>query len=126
MKKTNIIFWISTSLIFLLEGVVNALTSRTEIARESIRHLGYPAYFGMALMIFQLVGALALIIPQIPKRIKEWAYAGFVFDTVFAFISLVAVDGLTGAALSPLIALIIIIVSYVSYHKRQKAVLVAV
>ena len=54
-----------------------ALFSQTELAKQGIRHLGYPEYFGMTLVIFKILGVLALIIPQVPKRVKEWAYAGF-------------------------------------------------
>jgi hypothetical protein len=118
MKKTNIAYWISTAFIFLFEGVMPALTSQTEMAKEGIRHLGYPAYFGATFAIFKVLGAIILILPKIPPRVKEWAYAGFVFDFLFAFISNVAVDGFTAVALVPLVVLAILLISYVTYHKR--------
>ncbi|MEY3690090.1 MAG: hypothetical protein RIT37_1652, partial [Bacteroidota bacterium] len=46
MKKNVIIYWISTGFIALLEGVMPAFTSQSEMAKEGIRHLGYPEYFG--------------------------------------------------------------------------------
>ena len=116
-KTNKVIFWITTILIFLFEGVVPALTSQTEMAKEGIEHLGYPAYFGIALVIFKVLGALALIIPQIPKKIKEWAYAGFAFDFIFASISHFAVDGVGFESFFPLIVLAILMASYFSYHK---------
>ncbi len=123
MKKQKLLFWISTGLIALFEGVMPALTSQTELAKEGITHLGYPLYFGNALVIFKVLGVLALIIPAIPKRIKEWAYAGFAFDFIFAAISHGAVDGINGNTFFPFIVLAILAVSYVSYHKinNQKA-----
>lgn len=93
MKKAKIIFWITTTIIFLFEGVMPALTSQSEMAKEGIKHLGYPEYFGNALVIFKILGVLILVIPQIPKNVKEWAYAGFAFDFIFASISHFAVDG---------------------------------
>ncbi|MEO5947719.1 MAG: DoxX family protein [Chitinophagaceae bacterium] len=120
-KTIKIIFWVSTTIIFLMEGVIPAFTSQTELAKEGIRHLGYPEYFGNALVIFKVLGALALMIPKIPGRIKEWAYAGFAFDFIFAFISLAAVDGFTGQTFFPLLFLVILIVSYVSYHKMRNS-----
>jgi len=93
------------------------LTFNTDMAKEGIRHLGYPDYFGTALMVFKVLGALALIIPMVPKRIKEWAYAGFAFDFIFAMISHGAVDGINGETFIPLIAVAILAVSYVYYHK---------
>ncbi len=121
MKKDKIIFWTATILIFLFEGVMPALTSQTEMAKEGIRHLGYPEYFGNALVIFKILGSLVLIIPQVPKRIKEWAYAGFGFDFIFASISHFAVDGVGFQSFFPLIVLGILAVSYVYYHKINTA-----
>jgi uncharacterized membrane protein YphA (DoxX/SURF4 family) len=119
MKKTNILFWVTTTIIFLMEGVMPAFTSQTELAKEGIRHLGYPAYFGNLLVIFKVAGALALIIPQVPKRIKEWAYAGFTFDFIAAAVSHGAVDGVSNfQTFFPLIFLALLVVSYVTYHKR--------
>ena len=117
MKKEKIIFWTTTILIALFEGVMPALTSQTEMAKEGIRHLGYPEYFGNALVIFKVLGVLALIIPQVPKRLKEWAYAGFAFDFIFAAISHGAVDGMNGQTFFPFIVLAILMLSYVYYHK---------
>jgi hypothetical protein len=117
MKKEKIIFWTATTIITLFEGVMPALTSQTELAKEGIRHLGYPEYFGNALVVFKVLGVLALVIPQIPKRVKEWAYAGFAFDFVFASISHGAVDGMNVQTIFPLFVLGILAVSYVYYHK---------
>jgi len=117
MKNEKIIFWTATAIIALFEGVMPALTSQTELAKEGIRHLGYPEYFGNALIVFKVLGVLALVIPQIPKRVKEWAYAGFAFDFVFASISHGAVDGMNVQTIFPLFVLGILAVSYVYYHK---------
>lgn len=119
MKTAKIIFWTTTTLIFLFEGVMPALTSQTELAKEGIRHLGYPAYFGVMLTVFKVSGALALIIPQIPHRIKEWAYAGFTFDFIAACVSHWVVDGFGGQTIFPLIVLAILMVSYFYYHQLK-------
>lgn len=117
MKKNKIIFWTATILIFLFEGVMPAFTSQTEMAKEGIRHLGYPEYFGIALTVFKILGAIILIIPQAPKRVREWAYAGFGFDFIFASVSHLAVDGFGMEAVFPWIIFLILAVSYVYYHK---------
>ncbi|HQR94029.1 MAG: hypothetical protein B7Y15_04295 [Bacteroidetes bacterium 24-39-8] len=121
MKKDKIIYWTTTILIFLFEGVMPALTSQTELAKQGISHLGYPVYFGNALVVFKVLGTLALIIPAVPKKIKEWAYAGFVFDFLFASISHFAVDGLGFEGFFPLVVLTVLMVSYTYYHKLQKS-----
>lgn len=120
MKKDKIIYWTTTVLIFLFEGVMPALTSQTELAKQGISHLGYPLYFGNALVVFKVLGTLALIIPAVPKKLKEWAYAGFVFDFIFASISHFSVDGLGYEGFFPLVVLAILMVSYTYYHKLQK------
>ena len=117
MKKEKIIFWIATTIIALLEGVMPALTSQTELAKEGIRHLGYPEYFGNALIVFKILGVLAIVIPQVSKRVKEWAYAGFAFDFLFAAISHGAVDGINGQTFFPLVLLGVLAVSYIYHHK---------
>ncbi|RED22442.1 DoxX-like protein [Flavobacterium cutihirudinis] len=120
MKKAKIIFWTTTIIIFLFEGVMPALTSQTELAKEGIRHLGYPEYFGNALVVFKILGVLILVIPQIPKNVKEWAYAGFGFDFIFASISHFVVDGVGFQSFFPLIIFLILAISYIYYHKIER------
>ena len=119
-KTSKIIYWITTVIIFLFEGVMPALTSRTEMAKEGIRHLGYPEYFGIMLAVFKVVGSIAIIVPALPVRIKEWAYAGLGLEMIAAFISIWAVDGLNGMTIFPLIVLAILAVSYVQFHKLHR------
>lgn len=118
-KKYKIVFWTTTIIIFLMEGLMPALTSQTELAKEGIRHLGYPEYFGNVLVVFKVLGALLLIIPKVPKKLKELAYAGFTFNFIFASISHFAIDGLSFQSLLPLIFLGILIASYYSFYKLK-------
>ena len=117
MKKDIIIFWVATTLIFLFEGVMPALTSQSELAKEGIRHLGYPEYFGNILVVFKVIGTLILMWPKAPKWLKEWSYAGFTFDFIFASLSHLFVDGFGFNAVFPLIVLGVLLVSYYYYHK---------
>ena len=119
MKRDKIIFWVATTIIFLWEGVMPALTSQTELAKEGISHLGYPAYFGVMLTVYKVAGSIAIILPMVPARIKEWAYAGLSFSLLSAFISHWAVDGMNAQTPFPLIILAILMVSYVYYHKLK-------
>lgn len=117
MKTTKITYWASTIVIVLLEGLMPALTSNTELARQGISHLGYPDYFRVMLTVFKVIGALVLIIPAIKGRFKEWAYAGFAIDFICAAISHWVVDGFGGQTIFPLVVFAILITSYLSYHK---------
>ncbi len=118
-KTLSIVFWTTTVFIFLIEGLMPALTSQSKLAKEGIRHLGYPEYFGIILVFFKVAGVLFLILPKISARLKEWAYAGFVFDFLFASLSHFAVDGLNFQTFFPLIVLTILLISYFSYHRLR-------
>ncbi len=119
-KTTKIIYWITTGIIFLFEGLMPALTSHTEIAVEGIRHLGYPDYFRVMLSVFKVTGALVLILPFIRDPFKEWAYAGFGITMIAAFVSHAVVDGVNGQTFFPLIIFLILAVSYRCYQRLQK------
>jgi hypothetical protein len=119
MKKINIIYWSTTIIIFLGEGVIPALTSHTTLAVEGIRHLGYPDYFRVMLTFFKVTGAIALLLPQVKGRYKEWAYAGFGFTFISAAVSQISVDGFSGQAVFPMVLFLLLVASYVCYHKRM-------
>lgn len=117
MKKDKLIFWLTTGLLFMFEGVMTVATFGSKMATDGLVHLGYPLYFGTALAICKVLGVLALVIPQVPRKVKEWAYAGFAFDFIFAIISHAAVDGLGTQAFSPLIFIAVLAVSYIYCDK---------
>ncbi len=117
MKRDKLFFWIAIGIIFVFEGVMPALTSQTELALEGIRHLGYPTYFGVMLAVCKVLGSLAITIPQIPRGIKEWAYAGQNFGFIAASVSHWVMDGFGMQAIFPLIVLSILMVSYYYHHK---------
>jgi hypothetical protein len=120
MKKYKIMFWISTGIIFLMEGVLVLFTSQSEMSIQGITSLGYPLYFVTLLAVFKVLGSFALIIPQVPARIKEWAYAGFGIDFICAFVSIIAVFGFGIMVLMPVLFMILLVMSYVSYHKLKQ------
>ena len=120
MKKQKIIFWVSTTIIFLFQGVMPALTSHTEMARQGISQLGYPTYFGLMLTIFKVAGAIVIMFPKFPNRLKEWAYAGFTFEFISAAISNAAVFGIGAEMVAPLVVLGILAVSYIYHHKLMR------
>src|SRR5262245_46377864 len=111
-KATKIVFWITTVIFFIFEGLIPAFTSHTQIAVEGVRHLGYPDYFLILLSVFKVSGTLVLILPFFKGAIKEWAYAVFTFILISASVSHCAVDGFNGQTIFPLIVLAILMVSY--------------
>lgn len=119
MKKHKIIFWVATSIIFMLEGLVplGTLIFAPEYFNAGTKPLGYPDYFAYALIIFKVLGATAIMLPPLPDRLKEWAYAGLTFTLIFALLSHIIVDKNIGYILMPVAVGAILALSYISYHK---------
>lgn len=120
MNKDKIIFWISTTIVAVLIGLTPILTWNDPDGKALMEHLGYPSYFAPMLNTFKILGAIALLVPQIPSKIKEWAYAGFGFDFIAATVSLIAVDGPVGLSFFPLAFLVFLAISYIYKEKLAK------
>ncbi len=92
MKKTNTIYWILTGLaaaMMLLSSIPNIL-SVPDAVDLVVKHLGYPSYFLPMIGVAKLAGAIAILVPGFP-RIKEWAYAGLIYDLTAAIYSAISV-----------------------------------
>jgi hypothetical protein len=108
----NIAYWAATILgptSFVIGGVLNLAHSEQAVA--GLQHLGYPAYFGPLLGAWKLLGAIVLTVPGLP-RLKEWAYAGFVFDVTAAAFSHASVGDPTGNVVGPLVFLALVMASW--------------
>ena len=80
-------FWISTALFALQMGFTAYAQLRLPQVAASFVHLGYPAYFRVELSWAKFAGLAALLLPMVPPRVREWAYAGFAFTLVSALIA---------------------------------------
>ena len=108
----SIAFWTTTILgptSFVIGGVLGL--TQSEEMRTGMQHLGYPLYFAMILGTWKLLGAVAITVPGLP-RLKEWAYAGFVFDLTAAAVSHMAVGDRLGDVLAPLVFLGLVLTSW--------------
>lgn len=121
MKKTNIFYWIFTGLFsFMMLGSAIPDIVSAQIAVEGFKQMGMPAYLLPFLGIAKALGVIAILIPGFPK-IKEWAYAGLIFDLTGATYSIIA-SGHPVSAWAPMALPIALgILSYVFYHKKLKA-----
>jgi hypothetical protein len=121
MKKNKIIFWTATTIIALMEAVMPITTwiFAPEFMTVGTKALGYPDYFAYSLVIAKILGVIAIALPKIPSKLKEWAYAGLTFNLIFAFISHSCVDKNIGYMIMPLVFLGILSVSYSYYQKIQ-------
>lgn len=119
MKKTKILFWTTTIFLLLFEGVmpISTLLFAPEYALVGVNALEYPDYFGYALIAFKAIGSILLMLPNLPRPLKEWTYAGFGFNFAYASISHFVIDGFTFVSFFPLIFIAILAVSYSNYFK---------
>lgn len=114
MKKNKIIFWLTTGIILLWEGIMplGTVLFAPQYVTAGTKALGYPDYFAYALIACKVLGVLTIAYPQAPAKLKEWAYAGLSFNLIFAFISHAAVDRNISYMLMPLVVLGILALSY--------------
>ncbi len=109
----KIAYWVTTGLIAascLMAGLT--YLSGSQQAVQGFTHLGYPQQLRIILGIAKPLGGIALIVPGFPK-LKEWAYAGFSFAWISAFIAhYLAKDG--PMAFAPLVLLAFLVVSYLT------------
>lgn len=119
MKKDKIIYWITTSLISIgsLYAVYLYFTDSTIV--EAYKHFGFPAYFRIQVGISKLIGAVVLIVPFFPVKVKEWAYAGFGILYISAVIIHYMVGDPTASIVVPLINLVILSVSNTYFSKLK-------
>ncbi len=87
-------FWISTALFVLQMGFTAYAQLRLPQVAAAFTHYGFPSYFRIELSWAKFAGLAALLVPMVPARVKEWAYAGFAITLVSAMIAHFAVgDG---------------------------------
>src|SRR4051794_34705904 len=82
-----------------------------------IGHLGYPAYLLPFLGAAKTLGVIAVLVPGF-QRVKEWAFAGLVFDVTGALYSHLSVGDPVSAWMPAAIALVLIGGSYLAYRRR--------
>ncbi len=118
MKKNALIYWISTGLLSLmmLFSAYNYFVNPD--MKGAFEHLGFPAYFRVELAVAKILGALALLIPQVPVKIKEWAYAGFGFTFVSAVVAHTSMGDPASVAIMPAVFFIVLVVSNIFLYKK--------
>jgi uncharacterized membrane protein YphA (DoxX/SURF4 family) len=120
MKTRLIAYWVTTGLtafVFLSGGAADL--ARPPAVMEGMTHLGYPAYFVLILGVWKILGGIAVLIPRFP-RLKEWAYAGMLFDLTGASASHAGVGDPVGKIATPLIILGIVMASWALRPESRK------
>jgi uncharacterized membrane protein YphA (DoxX/SURF4 family) len=86
-KTKSFAYWTTTVLISmetLAGGMTDLARGRAMIfsgpqVAGIVTHLGYPVYLLAILGFWKVLGGIVLLAPRLP-RLKEWAYAGIVFE----------------------------------------------
>ena len=82
----TVAYWGSLVLIVaagVMSGITYLLASPQAV--EGFAHVGYPQQLRVILGVAKLAGAIVLVAPRLPL-FKEWAYAGFTFAWICAFV----------------------------------------
>ncbi len=118
-KANTIFYWISTA-IFCLEMSFTAYYELLPQGAQAFIRLGfYSGAFRMELSLAKLIGVAALLIPLVPARLKEWAYAGFAINLVSAVIAHLAISDRPAALAPSSITSVLWGLSYFFWRRRQ-------
>jgi uncharacterized membrane protein YphA (DoxX/SURF4 family) len=118
MDMKTILYWTTTIFIALetfAGGIVDLIHGRTGIfggprVTGVVTGLGYPVYVLTIIGICKIPGAIAVVLPVF-LRLKEWAYAGIVFELAGAAVSQ-AVCGHRSELVVPLVLLGVALASW--------------
>ncbi len=118
-RAKQIGYWVATALIALetlAGGVMDLTHGRTNVFSgtpvvDVVTGLGYPVYILMILGVWKLAGGIVLLAPGLP-RLKEWAYAGIIFELTGAIASYFLIADATGQFVAPLILAALAITSW--------------
>jgi uncharacterized membrane protein YphA (DoxX/SURF4 family) len=111
-RLRTIAYWAATLLIaaeFGVGGVMDTLHLPPFFAISL--QLGYPAYFGIILGVWKVLGAIVVLAPRLP-RAKEWAYAGMIINLTGAVASTLAMGEGAGDVAVPLAFIGLVAVSW--------------
>lgn len=87
----TIVYWASTALLaFLIGSGGVAYLLAADFTAAGFAILGLPVYLMQLIGFWKVAGAVALLLPGMP-RLKEWAYAGIFFDVTGAVVAHAAV-----------------------------------
>lgn len=121
MKKIKIFYWIFTILFagfMFMSAVPDFLVM--QLAVDGFKAMGFPAHLVPFLGVAKALGVIAILIPGFP-RIKEWAYAGLIFDLIGAIYSLIMIHVPAADWVPVFLPLALGVLSYIFYHKKLKA-----
>jgi hypothetical protein len=119
MKKNKIIYWVSTGIIVTIMLWSAANFAFNDTFRDAFHHLGLPGWFRVELTVAKFLGVLALLVPGIPARIKEFAYFGFAIVLLSTPIAHLSSGDSVWLEVAHLFFFVSLVISYVYYHRLK-------
>ncbi len=121
MKRITLIYWIVTLLFsaFMIFSSIGGITLQEEAVAMLHDHLGYPKYFIQWLSVIKVFGAIAILLPMVPARVKEWAYFGFFLDLATGTYSFIAVGDPVAMWAPMLLFIIVLFAAYLLFRKHS-------
>ncbi len=118
-KTVKILYWVFTALFafMMLGSAIPDILAMPMAVDGMHKTLGYPLYFIPFIGVAKALGVIAILVPGFP-RIKEWAYAGLMFDLIGATYSLMSVPNPDGPWYFMLLPLTLGVLSYIFYHRK--------
>lgn len=121
LRKEKIIFRIGIILLSVWFGASGYLEiTKNPLVWEHTIQMGYPPYFITTLGIAKIAGVIVLLIPNKLGWLKEWVFAAFFFDVIFAFISGYSIGGIS-ELVKPVVAFVLILITYIMFRKINPA-----
>jgi hypothetical protein len=115
MRHSKTIYWTTTAIVcsvMVFSAINFNLRNPLGPMKGAFAHLGLPDYFRIELTAAKILGVLALLIPSIPYKIREFAYFGFGITLFSASIAHFSSGDSLMFIVDPLIFLSLLIVSY--------------
>jgi hypothetical protein len=116
------VYWVATGIVcsvMVFSAINFNLNNPLGPMKGAFAHLGFPDYFKIELTVAKILGVLALLIPGVPPKVKEFAYAGFAITLVSASIAHSSSGDGFLFVIDPLLFLGALIVSYLYFTKLR-------
>lgn len=120
-RNADLIYWTTTGVVcaVMVYGAINFnLANPLGPMKGAFKHLGLPDYFRIELTVAKVLGVLAILMPIVPRKVKEFAYFGFGLTFISAGIAHFATGDPIFFVVDPLIFFGVLIVSYVYFNRR--------
>ena len=108
----TVAYWVSTGLVvfFIGSGGIAYAIQAPDVV-QGVVALGFPVHFVVLLGVWKVLGSIAIAVPGF-SLLKEWAYAGIMFDLTGAASASLATGGDWWHIAAPLTIALLVVLSW--------------